>query len=526
MSKASGSQDAICGGQKPMGLRVLLVADGNTAELLQVAFAAHGHELDVAFTFQEAVQALVKAMYDVVVIDHPACEGRSDALLERVAQQQPNCACLMLTNQPDMALAADWMKRGAYAYLLKPFEAACLVELCNRARLEQTLKRTEQLLEERTRTLRESEARMSAIFDAFPGMLHAVDLDLNIIGASKSLLAHAGLREAGEALGRKCHAVWKNHDTRCPDCAVGQVLATGKPHIQYCTPEEAERTGIGYDAYITPIRNAAAQITGAVELWLDVSKRLDDEKDKARLRQMLTKAQKMESVGQLAGGIAHDFNNMLGVILGHADLALMHLEPENPMRQDMLDIHQAAQRAVNLTRQLLAYARKQAISPKVLNITQVIDGMRKMLQRLLGNNIELEWLPGENPWPVLMDPSQIDQVIMNLVVNARDAIAGEGKITISSANVAIGPNDFSDDQDWIAGEYVRLIVRDNGTGMDQATLAHIFEPFFTTKGLGRGTGLGLATVYGMVKQNYGHITVSSAPKMGTEFMIYLPRYNL
>jgi two-component system, cell cycle sensor histidine kinase and response regulator CckA len=253
---------------------------------------------------------------------------------------------------------------------------------------------------------------------------------------------------------------------------------------------------------------------------LDITERKRMDEDQERLRSQLVQAQKMESIGRLAGGVAHDFNNMLQAILGNVSLALD--EPaDSPQLQDYLhEIQKAATRSGELTRQLLAFARRQPVRPRVLDLNDTISGMLKMLQRLIGEDIQLVWQPAASLWPVRVDPSQIDQLLANLAVNARDAIAGVGRITIETANVTMPPGLAPECQ---PGDYVRCAVRDTGCGMDAHTLSHVFEPFFTTKEAGRGTGLGLATVYGIVKQNGGFIDVDSAPGTGTVMAVYLPR---
>ena len=263
------------------------------------------------------------------------------------------------------------------------------------------------------------------------------------------------------------------------------------------------------------------------EFWAfgyDLTERKQAEVEKSKLEAQLNQAQKLESVGRLAGGVAHDFNNMLTVILGHAQLGLMHLEPTHPVCANLAEISKTAERSADLTRQLLAFARKQTIAPKVLDLNETISGMLKMMQRLIGEDINLNWHPAPNLWPVKMDPSQVDQILANLCVNARDSIANVGKINIETGSSIIDKEYCTQNSGCMVGEYVRLSLSDNGCGMDKATQEQIFEPFFTTKGIGEGTGLGLATVYGIVKQNNGFINVYSEPGLGTTFTIYLPRY--
>ncbi|MDD2899163.1 MAG: response regulator [Desulfuromonadaceae bacterium] len=252
--------------------------------------------------------------------------------------------------------------------------------------------------------------------------------------------------------------------------------------------------------------------------------RLDAEEEQVRTEAQLQQAQKMEAVGRLAGGVAHDFNNMLSVILGHAELALLGTDPSVPLYEHLTLIQNAANRSTALTRQLLAFARKQTIVPKVLDLNDAVSGMLKMLQRLIGEDIRLTWQPGTELWQVKVDPSQIDQILANLSVNARDAIADVGMITIETGNCTFDENNHADHPEILAGDYVWISVNDNGCGIDNETQAHIFEPFFTTKAPGEGTGLGLATVFGIVKQNKGFINVYSEPGMGAAFKIYIPRY--
>jgi PAS domain S-box-containing protein len=247
-----------------------------------------------------------------------------------------------------------------------------------------------------------------------------------------------------------------------------------------------------------------------------------DLSERKALESQLQQAQKMESVGRLAGGVAHDFNNMLGVILGHTDLALMRVDPASPLQTDLMAIRKAAEHSADLTRQLLTFARKQTTAPKVLDLNEAVEGMLEMLRRLIGEDIDLVWLPDKNLWPVKVDPSQIDQILANLCINARDAITGVGKLTIETGSTAFDEAYCAGHPGFAPGEYVLLAVSDNGSGMDKETQEKLFEPFYTTKAMGKGTGLGLATVYGIVKQNNGFINVYSEPGHGTTFKIYLP----
>ncbi len=263
----------------------------------------------------------------------------------------------------------------------------------------------------------------------------------------------------------------------------------------------------------------------AANISLDITERKRAEAEREKLQAQLLQAQKMESVGRLAGGVAHDFNNTLQAILGHAEMAMEQLDPAQPPYADLAEVRKAAERAAAVTRQLLAFARKQTAAPKLLDLNASVEGMLRMLRRLIGEDIDLAWLPGKGLGAVKMDPSQVDQILANLCVNARDAITGVGKVTIETRAVTFDDAYCARHAGFLPGDYVLLAVSDNGCGMDKQTLDNIFEPFFTTKDVRQGTGLGLATVYGIVKQNDGFINVYSEPGRGSTFKVYLPRHG-
>jgi PAS domain S-box-containing protein len=277
----------------------------------------------------------------------------------------------------------------------------------------------------------------------------------------------------------------------------------------------------GYDKDDRGLLEIAAAQTAPILFGIQETAR--QETAHSKLQEQLNQAQKMESVGRLAGGVAHDFNNMLNVILGHSELALDDLAEDSPLRDGIEEIRKAAERSANLTRQLLAFARRQTIAPRDLDLNETIASMLKMLERLIGEDIDLLWKPGTRLDLVRIDPGQLDQMLANLTVNARDAIGHRnGKITIETGNVCFDEEYCADNAGFLPGDYVVLAVSDDGCGMDEETRAQIFEPFFTTKGVGKGTGLGLSTIYGIVKQNNGFVNVYSEPGEGTTFRIYLP----
>jgi len=371
--------------------------------------------------------------------------------------------------------------------------------------------------------LRASEARFRHLFQSVPNIAvqgYGPDGTTRYWNeASEHLYGYT----AQEAIGRNLIDLIIPREMRGEvEQAIQQMVATGQ-QIPASEMSLLHKNGSRVSVFSS---HATLQIPGqAPELFcidIDITEQKRAEEEREKLQAQLTQAQKMESVGRLAGGVAHDFNNMLGVIFGHTEMALDDVDPASPLYTNLQAIHYAAERSATLTRQLLAFARKQTVAPKVIDINETVAGMLNMLHRLIGEDIELLWKPGRNLRPIKVDPSQIDQSLANLCVNARDAIDDVGTITIETYAVSFDEAYCASHTGFMPGEYVLLVVSDDGHGMDQETLGLIFEPFFTTKEQGKGTGLGLPSVYGAVKQNNGFINVYSEPGQGTTFKIYLP----
>ncbi|MBW1959064.1 MAG: PAS domain S-box protein [Deltaproteobacteria bacterium] len=275
--------------------------------------------------------------------------------------------------------------------------------------------------------------------------------------------------------------------------------------------------------FITALENKDGSLQGFSKITRDITERKKNEQERKKLENQLLQSQKMEAIGTLTGGIAHDFNNLLTTIIGYSELALDDLIKDTPLYDTIKEIMKAGRRAGLLTRQLLAFSRKQVIQPEILNINDILTVTEKMLRRTIGEDIDMVSVFAPELWNVEMDPGQMEQVLMNLAINARDAMPKGGKLTIETANVELDEAYFRDHSvESNPGPHVMLAVTDSGTGMDEQTRSRIFEPFFTTKEMERGTGLGLSTVYGIVKQNKGHISVYSEPGEGTTFKVYLP----
>ena len=371
--------------------------------------------------------------------------------------------------------------------------------------------------------LKESQKRFDLLVSRLNDVIWSAKMNGSIIEANHAFETVYGISE--EDLKRN-PGLWLEvvhpEDRRIAEDSARQLRNTGLAEAEYriVRPDGEVRWIRDRKSLIYNEKGQPKQMGGIIN---DITELKKKEEEKERLQKQLIQAQKMEAVGRLAGGVAHDFNNMLSIILGFTQLAMMRLERSDPIYAELEEIYRAGERSASLTRQLLAFARQQTIIPEVLDLNACVAEMLKMLQRLIGEDIEIAWKPGTNVWPVKMDPSQVDQILANLAVNARDAIKSVGKLTLETENVVIDEKYCARYSYSKPGEFVMLAVSDSGCGMDQGTLERIFEPFFTTKGQ-NGTGLGLATVYGIVKQNHGFINVYSEPGQGTTFKIYLPRF--
>ncbi len=489
---------------------------------------SNGYLVDTAFTLLSALNQLSSNTYDMAVLDYHLPDGIALTLLEHCRKNQPNCICIVITGSTEGGIALNCLKQGAAAYVRKPFDPEYLVELFTLSRRERSLLRAQRLLEMRTLELKESESKFRSITEQLNDLIALTDENGIVTYSSPASEQLFGI--SAEEMKGCLFTDFLDTDSIEPAMAAFDRTLRNRQNTANLELVMKRKDGTTFIGEVNGISYVTDRGHGSLLTIKNITDRKLAEKEKEaaieerkKIQDQLHHAVKMESVGRLAGGVAHDFNNMLGVILGHTELALEKVSPDNPVYNNLLETRKAASRSADLTRQLLAFARKQPLSPKILNLNSIIEGMIRMLERLIGDDINLVWKPGRDLWTVKADPSQIDQILANFCVNARDAISGFGKITIETENVFFDETYCREHPEFKPGEYVLTGISDNGAGIPKEIQEKVFEPFFTTKEMGKGTGLGLATSYGIIRQNNGYISIYSEPGMGTTFKIYLPR---
>ncbi len=494
-----------------MTIRILLAEDNpDDAALIQRELQQSGVDVTIRRVHSAAAfrAALDEVDPDVVLTDHSMPQFTAGDALKIAREAKPQTPVIVVTGSLDEETATDYIKEGASDYVLKTHLGRLPAALVGALERRRALIATQAA----HKALLGSEAKFAKAFNANPSGMAITTLDGRVVDVNDAFLRTFGYTR-DEAVGRTTVDVglWPSAEERARAVQAAQTLGRVQMiEIEGRTKEQARKTLL-YSAELIELDGAPHVLV----LTNDITERRE-------LEDQLRQAGKMEAVGQLAGGVAHDFNNILTAILGYADLLATDLPPDDRRREDVDEIRKAAQRAAALTRQLLAFSRKQVLEPRSLNVNELVDNMDKMLRPLLGEHIALRAVPAADLHAVRADPNQIEQVILNLAINARDAMPKGGKLTIETSNVDLDEHYAARHPSVVPGPHVMLAVSDTGTGMDVATQARIFEPFFTTKEPGRGTGLGLATVYGIVKQSGGSIWVYSELGKGTTFKIYLP----
>ncbi len=492
-------------------VRILHVEDNpRDAELVREVLLAEGLDCEIVRvdTGEQYVATLETGRFDLIVCDYSLPSFKGGEALEIAAARWPHVPFLFFSGTIGEEKAVETLKRGAAEYVLKN-NLARLPSAVRRA-LSEARERAERRKAEEA--LRASEQRTRALMENAKDAIFVTNIQGVVVEINRAAEAlYAGPR--GQFVGRRFF------DLLVPD-EREKVRRRFEAVVAGRVPEGQETIALAADGRTVPIEISGSVVEiGGERLMLAIVR---DVSERKQLEEQFRQAQKMEAIGRLAGGVAHDFNNLLTVILGYADVVNNQLSAENPLHEEVEQIRKAGERAAALTRQLLAFSRTQVLLPQLIGVGEIVTDIDKMLRRLIGEDIVLSTDCDPETGRIKADPGQLEQVLMNLAVNARDAMPGGGRLTIETRNV-----DFDEaearEHTGRPGPYVMIAVSDTGSGMDADTKSHIFEPFFTTKEKGKGTGLGLATVYGIVNQSGGFILVSSEPGHGAVFKIYLPR---
>jgi PAS domain S-box-containing protein len=499
------------------GIRILVVDDAvehaqMVVEFLRASGAWPDAEIDVAATYDQAVATLTSKPFDVAVLDYWLGARDGLTLLREVRQRGVDTAVVVLTGRGAEDVAVEAMKAGAADYLSKT--NLTVESLEGAVRHAVALRAGERQRRQAAAALRASEERFRTLVENSSDALLLMDAEARVTYLAPSSTRHLGWRP-DQMVGRSVFDFLHPDDREIVGARLAETLQNpGRlvtAEVRFLHADASWRIMEAAAVNHIPDPSVGAIVVNARDIT-----------DRRKLEEQLRHSQKMEAIGQLAGGVAHDFNNLLTAILGYCNLMLDDIPPEDPLRADLEEIHSAGERAAALTRQLLAFSRRQMLQPQIVDINTIVQQLEKLLRRLISEDVELVTALALELPRVRVDPASFEQILVNLAVNARDAMPVGGRLTIETASVELDEAYAIAHVTVRPGRYVMLAVSDTGQGMDAATRARVFEPFFTTKEQGKGTGLGLATVYGMVKQSGGYIWVYSEPGRGTAFKVYLP----
>jgi two-component system cell cycle sensor histidine kinase/response regulator CckA len=504
-------------------IRILIVEDlAAHAELMAWELRRSGLPFETLRVDNEAqlLRALGSFSPDVVLSDHSLPQFSADQVLRVMLRERPLIPVIIVTGSLDEETAADYIKAGAVDYVVKDR----LYRIGPAVRRALALRQAQQDALDFQDALRRSEQRFRKLVEHSSGVITLLDAAGRIVYSTQSIRSTLGYTE-GERVGSVVFELIHPDDRPQAEALFRQVMAESGI-VAHADLRVRHKDGTWRDLELAAVNHLDDPVVSAVVVnYHDITERKRALTEIRVLEEQFRQAQKMEAVGRLAGGVAHDFNNLLTVIISYADLLARDLPEGSAARQDLLEIRKAGAQAASLTSQLLAFSRQQVLAPVVLNLNALLADVRKMLQRLLGEDIELSLRLAPQLGNVRADPGQLQQVIMNLAVNSQDAMPTGGQLTIETADVELSEGYVEAHQTVRPGSYTMLVVTDTGTGMDAETRSRAFEPFFTTKEKGHGTGLGLSTVYGIVQQSGGYVWLYSEPGHGTTFKIYLPRVD-
>jgi len=499
---------------------ILVVEDDSAhSEVVARVLSAHGgFGLRFVNSLADAQRAITEKPPALILADLNLADGIAFELLSH-ADGQPGLPVLVMTSHGDEQTAVRAMRAGALDYLVKSPEAfAGLPHAVERALREWRLVESRRAAEA---ALRESEERFRVLFESSPDAFKFVTSEGIFIDINRAAEEMFGYQRA-EVIGKTVHELGVLQETSAVTArTMAEHCLRGVP----CSPTELVVVHRSGRETVVEARTVSVRVGDGFALLTalrDISARKQAEVAQRRLEEQLRQASKMEAVGRLAGGVAHDFNNLLTGIRGFTDILISGMREGDPAHGDLLEIQRATQRAATLTGQLLAFSRKQLVEPVVVDLNQLVSGAMRILDRLIGEDVQVVFRPGANLRAVRVDPSGMEQVLINLAVNARDAMPQGGQLSIETSEVEVGSELCQAHLDARPGRHLLLSVRDTGVGMPEGVLSRLFEPFFTTKGPGRGTGLGLSIIYGIVQQGSGFVHVESDVGRGSTFRIYLP----
>ncbi len=473
----------------------------------------HGYEVLCAGTCSEALTFARDSNPAAALLDIRLPDGSGTTLLGNLKELNSDCICTIMTAFADMESVLQALERGAFHYLQKPIKPRELLNLLEKIFDTIRLRREK---DEAEKDLKQSESTVRTLLDAFPFVAMLVDLTGRIIAANR-FVADILQKNTYELVGTN------TADLNSKEVHENRKLKTMEAiQTSQAVRFEEKENGRIMDTVISPVFNDSKEPSCLAIFSRDITEARQAEEEKKKLEASFAHAQRMEAVGTLAGGIAHDFNNLLQGILGYTEILLMDKESKDTEYTMLTNVKQAARRASELTRQLLTFSRKTDSELKPLNLNDTLKQTEELLRRTIPKMINIKFRFEEKLNYITADPTQLEQILMNLVVNARDAMPDGGKIVIETENIFLDEKFCKTVPECVPGNYVLLKVSDTGKGMDEEIIGRIFEPFFTTKEPGKGTGLGLAMVFGIVKSYRGHIVCESKPDFGTSFRIYLP----